>query len=282
VRLGPALTATRRRVFKPKSKSCTIVWLKHAAFVHWSLDIRHRQILDSVPGPAPWYWDGYPDLTGTSGRKYTWRHHGDEGPVGYLITLAQRQEPDVPRLALNTYCHPFLLPCPGSVPHGDGASWLGIWCPEPGYIRLLCFDPDALAPFPLTDVAGWFKQSTERVYSATEPIAELEISSRLGSGSHSVEVPPEFQTLSELLLISTHPAPTRDDAASAILVLRPREQVVHVLPQRWFTASRYDVGRQWITRVARDPLTGRILGEAFRVGTFELTEDATDVARWLE
>jgi hypothetical protein len=214
-------------------------------------------------------------------------HHGDDGPIGYLVTLAQRQDPNTPRLALNTYCRPFLLPRVSKAPSSDvpGSSrgeLLGIWCPEPGYIRLLCFDPDTLDPFSLSEVAGWFKQSTERVYSATAPLAELEISSRLPEGTHPLQVPVEFQGLPEMLLISSHPARTRDDAANAILILRPSENLVEVLPQRWFTASRYDVGRQWITRVARDPLTGRIIGEAFRVGAFELSEDATDVARWLE
>jgi hypothetical protein len=159
---------------------------------------------------------------------------------------------------------------------------LGIWCPEPGYIRLLCFEPDRLEAFSLQDVAGWFKQSTERVYSSTPPLAELEISSRLAAGTHSIDIPEEFSGVSELLLISSHPARTRDDAANAILILRPREGQVEVLPQHWFTASRYDVGRQWITRVARDPVTQRIIGEAFRVGAFELIPDATDIARWLE
>ncbi len=236
----------------------------------------------------PWYWNAYPEPTGNSGRKYIWMHHGEEGPVGYLVTLAQRQDPTRPRLALNTYCRPFLLPVPAgdAGPPPDAAArardWLGIWCPEPGYIRLLCFDPDALEPFSLHDVAGWFKQSSERVYSLTEPLAELEISSRLEEGTHTLEVPSAFHGLSELLLISSHPARTREDAAIAILIVRPKDGQVEVLPQRWFTASRYDVGRQWITRVARDPLTHRIIGEALRVGTFELTQDATDVARWLE
>jgi hypothetical protein len=212
-------------------------------------------------------------------------HHGDEGPVGYLVTLAQRQDPNTPRLALNTYCRPFLLPPLAISTQAEAPAigeLLGIWCPEPGYIRLLCFEPDRLEPFSLHDVAGWFKQSTERVYSSTPPVAELEISSRLAAGTHSIDIPEEFSGVSELLRISSHPARTRDDAANAILILRPREGQVEVLPQHWFTASRYDVGRQWITRVARDPVTQRIIGEAFRVGAFELTPDATDIARWLE
>ena len=57
-----------------------------------------------------------------------------EGPVAHLVTLGLEQEPDKVRLALNTYCRPFLLP-----PH-----FLGIWCPEGRNIRIACFDPDQL------------------------------------------------------------------------------------------------------------------------------------------
>jgi len=34
--------------------------------------------------------------------------------------------------------------------------------------------------------------------------------------------------------------------------------------------------------VARDPDSNRILGEAVRVGNFQLTEDGTQVERWME
>ena len=47
------------------------------------------------------------------------------------------------------------------------------------------------------------------------------------------------------------------------------------------TPNQYDVGRQWIARVARDPESHRILGEAVRVGNFELSEDGQRVERWL-
>ncbi len=241
--------------------------------------IRQKQILAGTPGPAPWYWSSYPEPVGASGRKYTWMYHGDEGPVGYLVTLARRQDPNTPLLALNTYCRPFLLPASAN---GGSGNYLGIWCPEPGYLRLVCFDPDALAGFPLTEVAGWFKQSTERLYSATEPVVEAEISSRLSPGAHPLELPGEFRGIPELLMITSYAARKPQDAACAILIVKPQQGQVEVIPQRWFTPGRYEIGRQWITRVARDPLSGRIIGEGFRIGSFELTEDGAEIARWLE
>jgi hypothetical protein len=58
--------------------------------------------------------------------------------------------------------------------------------------------------------------------------------------------------------------------------------LVQVLPQRWFTANKYEIGRQWIARVVRDPETQRLLGDGVRMGTFQLTEDGCDVEAWME
>ena len=132
------------------------------------------------------------------------------------------------------------------------------------------------------DVAGWFKRSQDRIYSATAPLAEMEISSRLTAGTHAVEVPLEFCGIAELLLIGSYPAPSKDAAACAILVLRPSAGEVTVLPQSWFTADKFDVGYQWITRVIRDPQTGRIIGGGIRIRDFELGKDGMMLERWLE
>ena len=144
----------------------------------------------------------------------------------------------------------------------------------------MCFDPGQLAAFPLRDVAGWFKHSRDRIYSATAPLAEVEISSRLTAGTHAVEVPEEFRGLDELLLVGS--CPEAGSAACAIFVLHPAAGEVTVLPQTWFTAGKYDIGYQWITRVTRDPATGRIIGGGIRIGNFELAEDGMGLEKWIE
>ncbi len=63
----------------------------------------------------------------------------------------------------------------------------GIWCPEGRSIRLTCFDPDQLKAFDLAEIAGWFKQSAERIYAATAPIADFEIPLGLEAGMHKIE-----------------------------------------------------------------------------------------------
>ena len=105
---------------------------------------RVRKILSETIGPAPWYWETFPTFRSLSGQRFTWTHHGTEGPVAHLVTLGLEQEPDRVRLALNTYCRPFVVP-----PH-----FLGVWCPEGRSLRLACFDPDQLKAFDVAEVAG--------------------------------------------------------------------------------------------------------------------------------
>src|ERR1700757_657159 len=141
-------------------------------------------------GPTPWYWQTFPAITSVARQRYDWGHQGEEGPTGYVITLGLEEEPDKPRLALNTYCRPFLVP----------RSLLGIWCPEGRNLRFACFDPDTLKAFDLAEVAGWFKQSSERIYAHTPPVADFEVPLDLEPGTHKMEVPPEFAMVEALIV----------------------------------------------------------------------------------
>jgi len=230
-----------------------------------------REILSTSIGPAPWYWRTFPSFRSLAGQRFVWMHHGDQGPIGHLVTLGLEQEADQARLALNTYCRPFLVP-----PH-----FLGIWCPEGRSIRLTCFDPDQLKAFDLAEVAGWFKQSSDRIYAATAPIADFEVPLSLAPGTHKIDVPAELRAVDELIVPTSYKAMSDDDPAFALFVFYFQAGLVEVLPQRWFTASQYRVGQQWIPRVIRDPASHRIVGECYGVGTFLLKEDGCRLADWL-
>ena len=230
-----------------------------------------RQQLDQTVGPTPWYWRTFQAFQSLAGQRFLWTHHGSEGPVGYLITLALAQEPDKPRLALNTYCRPFFVP----------PNFLGIWCPEGRSIRLVCFDPDQLKAFDFAEVAGWFKQSADRIYSATAPVIDFEVPVSLAPGMHKIEVPPQLATVDELIVPTSYKAMSNDDPAFALFVFYLQAGLVEVLPQKWFTAAQYRVGQQWITRAARDPESHRIFGECHGVGTFLLEEDGCRLAEWI-
>jgi hypothetical protein len=232
---------------------------------------RLLEILAGTIGPAPWYWKTFPSLRSRAGQRFLWKHHGESGAIAHLVTLGIEQDSGEVRLALNTYCRPFLVP-----PH-----LLGVWCPEGRSIRVTCFDPDHLKAFDLAEVAGWFKQSSDRIYAATAPIADFEISLSLAPGTHKLDTPAELRSVDELVIPTSYKATSNDDAAFALFVVYLQAGLVEVLPQKWFTAAQYQVGKQWITRAARDPDSQRIFGECFGVGTFLLEEDGCRLADWI-
>lgn len=231
-----------------------------------------REELARVVGPAPWYWKTFPALKSTSGQRFVWTHHGDQGPLGFVVSLALEQEPEKPRLALNTYARPFLVP----------PAHLGVCCPEGRNLRFVVFDPGQLKAFDLAEIAGWFKPSDERMYSATPPIVDFDVPIQMPPGTQPIQVPPELRGVDELIVPSSFPAKTADDPAMALFVFYFQAGLVEVLPQRWFTASQYKVGAQWITRAARDQKSHRIFGECHGAGSFLLQSDGMRLERWLE
>jgi hypothetical protein len=231
-----------------------------------------RELIKQTVGPAPWYWQTFPAIRSRAGQRFIWTYHGDQGALAYVVSFHLEQEPDKPRLALNTYCRPFSVP-----PHD-----LGIWCPEGRNLRFSCFDPDQLKAFDIAEVAGWFKQSSERIYAASPPIAELELSAGLTAGTHKIDVPAEFASVEELIAPTSYKAMSNDDPAFALFSIYPHAGLVEVLPQRWFTAAQYQIGQQWITRAVRDPESHRLVGECFGVGNFLLEEDGCRLQSWID
>jgi hypothetical protein len=233
---------------------------------------RLLDLLARTVGPAPWYWKTFPAVTSINGQRLVWTHHGEQGPLSYVVSLGLEQEPDKPRLALNTYCRPFLVP----------PDRLGIWCPEGRSIRFVCFEPDQLKEFELAEIAGWFKQSSERIYATTAPVADFEVPLALAAGTHNVDFPLPLRSVDELIVPTSYPSKSSDDPAFALYVFYLQAGLVEVLPQRWFTNDQYEVGKQWITRAARDPESHRIYGECFGVGSFLLAEDGCALESWIE
>jgi hypothetical protein len=236
-----------------------------------------RQQIDRTVGPAPWYWRTFPAFQSQSQQRFVWTHQGDQGPVAYVVSLALKQEAEKPRLALNTYCRPFVI----------SPQLLGIWCPEGRSIRFTCFDPDQLQSFDLAEIAGWFKQSSDRIYARTPPVAEFEVPLDLAPGMHKIEVPSELAGVDELIVPTSYKAMSNtavsnDDPAFALFVLYLQAGLVEVLPQKWFTAAQYQVGKQWISRAARDQQSHRIFGECVGAGSFLLEEDGCRLAEWIE
>jgi hypothetical protein len=144
------------------------------------------------------------------------------------------------------------------------------------------FSWDLVQGFDLAEIAGWFKQSSDRIYARTPPVADFELPLTLSAGMHKIDVPRELATVDELIVPTSYRTMSKDDPAFALFVLYLQAGLVEVLPQKWFTASQYQVGKQWISRAARDEESHRIFGECIEVGSFLLEEDGCRLAEWME
>jgi hypothetical protein len=236
-----------------------------------SLPEQLNKLVQSTTGPAPWFWETFPEVCGGGTRRYRWRFHGQEEGLNFLVTLHLESEPERPRLALNTYCRPFSI----------AENKLGVWCPEGRGLRFACFEPDWMQTFGLEEIAAWFAASRERMYAGTAPVAEFNVTTELAAGVHELAVPESFLAVDELLAPTSFTATGKNDPSFAIFVVYPQAGLVEVLPQNWITGETYDIANHWITRAARDPETHRIVGELSRVGVFELAENGRDFSRWL-
>src|ERR1019366_517401 len=146
---------------------------------------RIRALLQKTVGPTPWYWETFPPIR-SAGNDFVWQFHGAQGALAYLVTLSLTSEPYVPRFAV------------------DGQRF-GVWCPQGRYLRMALFDAEQLKPFEFESVAGWFKQSNERIYAITTPVADFEFDGMLPQGTHSIEFPEAFHSIDEMHLVSSYP-----------------------------------------------------------------------------
>ena len=131
-----------------------------------------------------------------------------EGPLAHLVTLGLEQEPDKPRLALNTYCRPFLVP-----PH-----FLGIWCPEGRSIRI-----DLLRSRSAEGLRSGRNCRLVQAVCRSHLFRDgsdcgFRSAADLAAGMHKIEVPAELATVDELIVPTSYKAMSNDDPAFALFV----------------------------------------------------------------
>ncbi len=242
-------------------------------------------VLDHAPGPSPWYLlaghEGIPSRFG----ELTWHSAGTEPPAAGKVLL--RAETGAPRAILGFYCYVRRLDAPRFL----------LWYVEPklwvdklvakSALRLCILDADRLEP--IADVSTAMRDmavSDTCAYWRGGLVAEASIGTDLTEGTHHVALPTELGGVEELLLL------VHSTAAGCfsnyvnrmhltLWIVRPNAQSIEVIPQDWFNQGDYDFGHQWPTRMARDPDSGRIIGEGIRLGVFELDESARQVSQWI-
>ncbi len=224
------------------------------------MDVELERLLAASVGPAPWYWETFPRLS-ARGVDYYWRL-GEDGRV-----FLEREGGAAALLGLGFYARPLAA--------DDG--YVLVWRPERRALRIAVFELDRLEA--LADAPSLNRRPRGvAVDSRTPPVEDIAIREGLAEGTHRHHsYRSRFSNrLDEVLLIGN--GRPGAPAEASIYVWRPLAGEVEVLPQEWFTEDAFDLGYEWITRVVRDPRTGRLAGDGIRISPFVLAEDGKTLA----
>jgi hypothetical protein len=144
-------------------------------------------------------------------------------------------------------------------------------------IRMFVFQPSKMKPFDtdLVEVEERMSNTGARLALSDEPEASIELTTTHLNEELEATFPEKIRQLDELLILcSSSAVHSRPDMKVdlALLVAKPRLNTYRLYPQDWFNASDLDFGYQWVTRVVRNPSTGNVHGEGFRIAPFQLDD----------
>jgi hypothetical protein len=222
-----------------------------------------ESLLSNCVGPSPWYWQTFPSIVPASGHRLDWTLENEK----MYVRLGEKERTSVARLAMGTYSRPFVV----------RSNLLGIWYPKGNDIFLNCVDPDKLDEFKIESIAFGDRGSVAPYLAKGRDLCSTRITLSSGHIVRRQPFPDLFTSIDELLLIGGSSEGSPSSAACVIVSARPRLGEVEFFPQHWFNAEKFDLGYQWVTRVARHPNSGRIIGDGIRIGPFMLSEDCMNL-----
>ena len=231
-------------------------------------------MIGQAPGPAPWYLEGELLKLASRHGALRWDQHGEGGRTGLFTAQG-----DV-LLVVRPYTYVLPLEAPRIL----------VWYQmdltpdavvKTGVIRFQAFDLVRLTrDTKLPDEVRRPDGSVDHVVARGLELGSVDIPTHLGEGRHDVQLPEFLKPLDELLLLFQGTEMT--EMNRCIMEIRPRGGWLRIYPQDWFNQSDCDFGYQWPTRIARDPVTGRIFGEGIRLDGFVLDETNRQVERRIE
>ena len=233
-------------------------------------------VLRDAAGPSPWYLRAFPaKLEG-----FILEDVGDSDPSEGMILLKNLREEIV--AIFNMYC--YVLPI--------GVDRLLVWYQpyrrrngeymHSNSIEFVVLYPNQLSA--IADVQKTLEQiASQKLYVFTESeLIEFRISSNVNAGVYKARFASELLEIEELLILGKGiPAEeAKTQINLCIFRLMPLKGLYEVIPQDWFNNGDLDYGYQWVTRVAREPKSGKIYGEGFRISSFVLDDSNRQVEKW--
>jgi hypothetical protein len=242
-----------------------------------------KHVLNSVPGPSPWYLRGTPSLETRHHGTLMWHDvQGGENCTG-KVALGDTHGNDY--LVLDFYSYFLLLPQHRAVlwhpegPGGETPTWTF------ANVRFRILDLESLQKLNAVEACNAMTRSKSRVALAAGELSSLAMPSSLPGGVNTVAFPLEFRRLQEMLVLVHSTANGASDFFEnmnlCIWSVQPSLDRIEVFPQDWFNRGDYDFGYQWVTRVARDVSTNRVVGEGIRLRSFRLDGSLRNIEAWL-
>lgn len=231
---------------------------------------RYQETIEAAPGPAPWYLNQPASDLSSPGRPLRWERHPKGGPA----SLKDSNNNVFALVSIYTYVWSF------------SKTHFIVWFadsprnPEQLLVGKVHFQLYALSQLaPLTSVDGSESEASHFVASS-KPLAEYQLPRNLPADTTSVNFPALFAQCPELFVLVSDPG--WNSAKLNLWTINPSAQSIAVASQDWFTNGSYDFGYQWVTRMAREPVSRDIVGDGIRISSFLLTPDANTFAKWLE
>lgn len=134
------------------------------------------------------------------------------------------------------------------------------------------------------DIVGLCKTLTKKkcgILLNGEPEASFELSTQEVNREIEFTFPHIIHDIKELFVLCHSAAISSQEENLGILVAWPNKNRYRIYPQKWFNKGKFDFTYQWITKIARAPKTGEVVGEGIRIRNFILNSDLTQVKRWL-
>jgi len=248
----------------------------------WDLYYDFNNVISLAPGPSPWYLlEEQPKLLSKYG---TLKWQEVENHAGFVILTTPFEE----TLAIfNNHCY---------IQDMSGSRFLNWHEPkihkfnDPKHAVILhILDADKLAD--ITNVGEMCEEMNKNAinihFNNNALVDIFYIPQGLKVGTNEIDIPNEFKEINELLILALlKPIKWGKTAADTIMNMviydvKPKENIIEVIPQDWFNNGPYDFAWQAPWRVARDPKTGKIFGNGTRIGNFILDKTGRNVETWV-
>ncbi|MGA9723655.1 MAG: hypothetical protein WBQ86_14445 [Candidatus Binatus sp.] len=233
---------------------------------------RLAKLIRQAPGPSTWYYGQQPPFPSDVGL-LSWKQLHREGSVALVDTQGNY------RLILSFYSYAMPI----------SQSRILVWYeagepPQPLVgIDIFLLEIADLTPLEKTTAEARMprRQGPKVIFNAV-PVASVMVPASLKAGLNRFVFPAPFKTLPEILVLGNNASIPGTSMKRSIYCLRPKDGDIEVLPQDWFNLGNFDFGYQWITKVVRDPHSGRISGTGIRLKSFILDESGRQVEREFE